>query len=131
MGIDDLVLLKSFKGTEGSHGVVAPLVIALSFGFSLLILSGGLTFNEVNPVGVDDTVVSAPDPEVVGDQDNWPFDWSGNSGVSWTTEWLSSTSSIATALVASIITAFLVMSVVSALHCILLKCVYGDRTKGI
>jgi hypothetical protein len=127
VGVDDLVLLESFKGTERAPRDITPLVFAQSFSSRsswFLFLSGGLTFDEVNPVGVDDTVVSAPNSEVVCDEDDRSFNWSGYPGLSWAVETSSpstaSTASVTPAL-ASIVSMILIVSVVSALHCNLMK----------
>ena len=90
-----------------------------------------MAFDEVDPVGVDNAVVSASDSKVVGDKDDRPFGWCCHTGLSWTPKLLSSsTSSIASTLVASTSTlvasaststvlvtvSILIVSIVSALH---------------
>jgi hypothetical protein len=91
-----------------------------------------VALDEVNPVGVDDTVVSASDSEVVGYQNDRSFGWCCHTGLFWAaTELWSSTSLISTASEVLSISP-LVVSVVSGLHCNLvngvLKCMYGDPT---
>ena len=92
-----------------------------------------MAFDEVDPVGVDNAMVSASDSKVVGDKDDRPFGWCCHTGLSWTSKLLSSsTSFIASTVVVSV--SILIVSVVSALHSNLvnidLLCVYGDPTKG-
>lgn len=75
-----------------------------------------MAFDEVDSVGVDDTVVSAPDSEVVGNQDDWTLGWGGNPGLSWATKSLASTSSVAASIAAATVVvsvSLLVVSVVS------------------
>lgn len=74
-----------------------------------------MAFDEVHSVGVDDTVVSAPDSEVVCDQDDWTLGWGGNPGLSWATKSLASTSPVAASIAATVVVSvsLLVVSVVS------------------
>jgi hypothetical protein len=76
-------------------------------------------FDEVDPVGVDDTVVSATDSEVVCDQNDRPFGWGCYPGLFRASESSSSLSTAvsisASTMVASVVPP-LVMSVVSGLH---------------
>lgn len=82
-----------------------------------------MAFDEVDPVGMDDTMVATTDSEVVGNQHNRSFCWSCNPGLSWTAETTSlfvatslfiSTTTITTSVVVAVTP--LVVSVVSLLH---------------
>jgi len=42
-----------------------------------------VAFDEVDPVSVDDAVISAADSEVVGDEDDGPFGRGCHPGLSW------------------------------------------------
>lgn len=60
-------------------------------------------------------MVSAPDSEVIGNQDDWTLGWGGNPGLSWATKSLASTSSVAASIAATVVVSvsLLVVSVVS------------------
>jgi len=103
------------------------LVIAKAFTSGTWLLlrlgNGGVAFDEVDPVGVDDTMVTTTDPEVVGDKDDRSFGWSCHPGLSWTAETTPlfvstalfvSTTTTSTPVVVAVTP--LVMSVVSLLH---------------
>ena len=83
-----------------------------------------MAFDEIDPVGMDDTMVATTDSEVVGNQHNRSFCWSCNPGLSWTAEttslfvatslFISTTTTISTSVVVAVTP--LVVSVVSLLH---------------
>ena len=119
VGVDDLVFLESFKGTKGASGGVASTVVTgiLDDVFVFVWVSSGLPFDEVDSVGVDDAVVAATDSEVVGDEDDRPFGWGCHPGLSWASEWRSSTTFVsATTTTVVVLVSALIVSVVSGLH---------------
>jgi len=71
----DFIFLEGFQVAEGASANVAGLVVGSSAGRSGLALGGldggQVAFDEIDPVGVDDAVVSAFDFEVVGDEIDW------------------------------------------------------------
>ena len=117
VGVDDFIFLESFESTKRASGDLAPLIITDAIGVSKLFIWSATSFDEVDPVGVDDAVVAATDSEVVGDEDDRPFGWGCHPGLSWASEWRSSTTFVsATTTTVVVLVSALIVSVVSGLH---------------
>lgn len=86
MGINYLVFLEGFKCTKRAFGNVARLVVtqvALYCRITLRLIHRHMAFNEIHPVSVYDSVVSAPNSEVVGDEFNGAFGRGCHPRLSW------------------------------------------------
>ena len=77
VGVNYLVFLEGFKCPKRASRNVARLVVTevTSDSRSLVgLVDRCMAFNKVNPVSVNNAMIAAPNPKVVGDEFNWSFE---------------------------------------------------------
>ena len=84
-----LVFLESFQGAKRTSGNVARLIVTQVTGHAWRVLRLAYrctAFDEVDSVCVNDSVIAAPDSEIVGDEFNRPFERGCHPGLPWAAE---------------------------------------------
>lgn len=118
MRVDDLVLLERLKLAVGGVGALALLVVTgvvAQFLATTVVDCGGVSFNELNTVGVNNAVILRLDAEIISDKFDRTFVGRRDSGLTRAAEAAAATAVSASTAAMMPVMALSMMSLVTSM----------------